>query len=72
MVSAMNEANIVIHLAGENVFSQRWSDEVKKKIYNSRIEGTRTLVDAMREAETSQSFLFPPQLPAIMVMVEIP
>ncbi|MBO6536522.1 MAG: TIGR01777 family oxidoreductase [Balneolaceae bacterium] len=52
LVSAMNEANIVIHLAGENVFSQRWSDEVKKKIYNSRIEGTRTLVDAMREAET--------------------
>lgn len=56
LVSAMNEANIVIHLAGENVFSQRWSDEVKKKIYNSRIEGTRTLVDAMREAETKPSF----------------
>jgi hypothetical protein len=52
LVSAMNEANIVIHLAGENVFSQRWSDEVKKKIYNSRIEGTRALVDAMREAES--------------------
>ncbi|MCR9134007.1 MAG: TIGR01777 family oxidoreductase [bacterium] len=52
LVSAMNVADIVIHLAGENVFSQRWSDEVKKKIYNSRIEGTRALVDAMREAET--------------------
>ncbi len=52
LASAMNEANIVIHLAGENVFSQRWSEEVKKKIYNSRIEGTRALVDAMREAET--------------------
>ncbi len=52
LISAMNDADIVIHLAGENVFSQRWSDEVKKKIYNSRIEGTRTLVDAMRAAES--------------------
>lgn len=52
LTSAMNDADIVIHLAGENVFSQRWSDEVKKKIYNSRIDGTRALVDAMREADT--------------------
>ena len=52
LVSAMNVADIVIHLAGENVFSQRWSEEVKKKIYNSRIEGTRALVDAMREAKS--------------------
>lgn len=52
LISAMNDADIVIHLAGENVFSQRWSDEVKKKIYNSRIDGTRALVDAMREADT--------------------
>ncbi len=49
---AMNIADIVIHLAGENVFSQRWSDEVKKKIYNSRIDSTRKLVDAMRESES--------------------
>ncbi len=52
LVSVMNAMDAVIHLAGENVFSQRWSDEVKKKIYNSRIDSTRALVDAMREAES--------------------
>ena len=34
------------------MFSQRWSEEVKKKIYDSRIDSTRTLVDAMRKADS--------------------
>lgn len=48
----MNNVDAVIHLAGENVFSQRWSDEVKKKIYDSRIDSTRKLVDAMLNADS--------------------
>ena len=46
----MNNVDAVIHLAGENVFSQRWSDEVKKKIYDSRIDSTRKLVDEIGRA----------------------
>lgn len=35
----------VIHLAGENVASGRWSKKKKERIYQSRIESTRDLVD---------------------------
>lgn len=46
--SVMDKMDVVINLAGENLFGKRWTDPVKKKIYNSRIESTRALVDAMR------------------------
>jgi uncharacterized protein len=36
----------VIHLAGEPV-SQRWNTEVKRKIFDSRVDGTRHLVSAL-------------------------
>lgn len=51
LVSAMNEHDIVINLVGENLFGQRWTDEVKQRIYSSRIDSTQKLVDAMRESE---------------------
>ncbi len=35
----------VIHLAGENVASGRWTKIRKSLIFNSRVEGTRELVD---------------------------
>jgi hypothetical protein len=38
----------VIHLAGEPV-AQRWSASVKKRILDSRADGTRALVAAMRD-----------------------
>ena len=41
----------VVHLAGEPV-SQRWSDEVKQRIRDSRIVGTRNLVNAIGKLET--------------------
>jgi uncharacterized protein (TIGR01777 family) len=47
----MQWADAVINLAGENIFGQRWTPKVKEKIYNSRIEGTRQLVDGMNEAD---------------------
>lgn len=43
---ALEAADAVIHLAGEPV-AQRWSPEVKQRIRDSRIEGTRNLVTAM-------------------------
>jgi uncharacterized protein (TIGR01777 family) len=35
----------VIHLAGENVADGRWSENKKQQILESRVEGTRALVD---------------------------
>ena len=40
----------VIHLAGENV-AQRWNDDVKRRIADSRVLGTRRLVDAIARLE---------------------
>jgi uncharacterized protein (TIGR01777 family) len=40
----------VIHLAGSPI-DQRWTDEGKKRIRDSRIDGTRKVVDALRAAE---------------------
>lgn len=51
LVSSMNEHDVVINLVGENLFGQRWTEEVKQRIYNSRIDSTKKLVDAMRESE---------------------
>lgn len=40
----------VVHLLGEPV-DQRWSDEAKERIRNSRVYGTRYLVAGLRDAE---------------------
>src|SRR5271165_6448345 len=38
----------VLHLAGEPV-AQRWTAAAKQRILDSRVEGTRSLIAAMRE-----------------------
>lgn len=50
LVSAMEEADVVINLAGEHMFGKLWTAEVKKRIYDSRILSTRRLVEAVRKA----------------------
>ncbi len=40
----------VVHLAGDNVASENWSKEKKRKIKESRTVGTRVLVDAFARA----------------------
>jgi uncharacterized protein (TIGR01777 family) len=40
----------VIHLAGSPI-DQRWTDEGKARIRDSRIDGTRRVVDAIRDAD---------------------
>ena len=47
----------VIHLAGDNVASENWSAEKKRKIRESRTVGTRVLVDALRKAENPPKIL---------------
>jgi uncharacterized protein (TIGR01777 family) len=46
---ALSDADAVVHLAGEAV-DQRWNDEAKKKIRESRELGTRNLVAGMKDA----------------------
>jgi uncharacterized protein (TIGR01777 family) len=48
----------VIHLAGAPLFGQRWSDEFKQTIRESRVEGTRTVVNAIETSNADvQSFV---------------
>jgi uncharacterized protein len=39
----------VINLAGENIFAKRWNGEFKQRIRDSRVHGTRNVVEAMRK-----------------------
>ena len=48
---ALRDADAVIHLSGEPV-AQRWNDEVKRRIRESRVTGTRHR--EMRRAVTGQ------------------
>jgi uncharacterized protein (TIGR01777 family) len=43
---SLDGADAVVHLAGEPI-AQRWNDEVKQKIIESRATGTRNLVQAL-------------------------
>jgi uncharacterized protein len=40
----------VIHLAGEPVAASRWTDEQKRRIRDSRVIGTRHLIEGIKEA----------------------
>lgn len=48
----------VIHLAGENIASGKWTEDKKSKILNSRVEGTRQLCKSILKLQ---------KLPAVFV-----
>jgi hypothetical protein len=43
---SLREADVIIHLAGEPI-AQRWTTEAKRRIRESRVAGTRNLVEAL-------------------------
>lgn len=45
--AALEGADVVYHLAGEPVGDRRWSEERKRRIRDSRVEGTRHLVEGL-------------------------
>ncbi|MDZ7690501.1 MAG: TIGR01777 family oxidoreductase [Balneolaceae bacterium] len=49
--SAMENSDIVINLVGENIFGKPWTEEVKKRLYHSRIDNTKKLVEAIERAD---------------------
>lgn len=54
---SLRDADAVIHLAGEPV-AQRWNAEVKQRIRDSRVAGTRNLVQALAKL---------PQRPGVLI-----
>ncbi|MEP5611851.1 MAG: TIGR01777 family oxidoreductase [Cyclobacteriaceae bacterium] len=45
---AIKNSDIIIHLAGASVAGKRWTKKWKQEIYDSRINATRLLVEAIR------------------------
>jgi uncharacterized protein (TIGR01777 family) len=54
--AALADADALVHLAGEPV-AQRWSDEAKRRIHDSRVHGTRNLVNALSKLQSRPSTL---------------
>lgn len=47
----LNSVDAVVHLAGENIAGKRWNTAVKERIRRSRVDGTRSLVQSLREQD---------------------
>src|SRR5262245_45813098 len=54
---AFERVQAVFHLAGENVGEGRWNAEKKRKILDSRVIGTRHLVETLRSVSPHPAVL---------------
>lgn len=54
-MEAVAQHDWIINLAGASI-NKRWTDEIKKTIYNSRILSTKNLVDALAAGDKHQLF----------------
>lgn len=52
----LEKFDAVIHLAGDNIASENWSQEKKKRLRDSRVVGTKVLVDALKQCK------YPPKI----------
>lgn len=48
--SALDGCDAIVHLAGHNLFGERWTEETKRKIRDSRVIGTQNVVAAIERA----------------------
>ncbi|WP_433510122.1 TIGR01777 family oxidoreductase [Nonomuraea sp. CA-143628] len=48
-LSVLEGAEGVVHLAGAPIADRRWSESYKRELVRSRVDGTRVLVDALRQ-----------------------
>ncbi|MCK2220619.1 TIGR01777 family oxidoreductase [Actinomadura sp. ATCC 31491] len=55
--SALEGAEAAVHLAGAPIGDRRWSEAYKRELVASRVAGTRTLVDALRELSSPPEVL---------------
>lgn len=51
------KSDVIVNLAGENLFGSRWTPEVKQRLVSSRVDSTARIVDAIRSAETRPAVL---------------
>lgn len=56
LIEAAEKADVIINLVGENL-AVRWTEENKKRIYDSRIESTNMLVNAIKEADSQPELM---------------
>lgn len=49
--AALADVDAVVHLAGVNIGSRRWSDKRKREVLDSRVDGTETVSEALAKAE---------------------
>ena len=47
-LSALQNIDAVIHLAGESILGQRWTSKFKKQLYESRVNPTRNLISLLK------------------------
>jgi len=52
--SYLEEIDALVHLAGEPVANHRWDDQTKKRIRDSRVQGTRQLINALARIPVSK------------------
>lgn len=52
-LETLNPIQAVVHLAGENIASGRWTDEVKQKVLDSRVQTTEALFAGLARLKTS-------------------
>ncbi len=55
--SLISKSDVVINLAGENLFEKRWTEQVKKHIRSSRINVTTALLEGINKAEKKPKVL---------------
>jgi uncharacterized protein len=56
-MSSMEQTDAVVHLAGENVAEGRWTERQKKRIRESRVQGTRLLSESLAQLEAAPRVL---------------
>ena len=49
-LSKIEKIDAVLNLSGENIGKGRWTNQLKKEIYNSRVDGTKNLIKALSNA----------------------
>jgi uncharacterized protein (TIGR01777 family) len=53
----LNGVDAVVHLAGENIAGQRWNEDFKRRILESRIKGTKLLAETLANLEMKPAVL---------------
>ena len=55
-VAALQGIDAIVHLAGENI-GQRWTETVRKRIFDSHVEGTRIVAEAAAALDPQPALL---------------